>query len=148
MDNYIKMCAGLQELQEGWEPKVRNRIYSKRLKKEMTITHIYNEGYYAIDIKGNGFITLLGEVIYKPSLEDLIGMLEEKSQKGKLRPWDLNYIANENYRKIKTKAYRAWTYLDEPCYYGNTPQEALLKLVAYELYGKVWNKDKEGWEEG
>ena len=70
--------------------------------------------------------------IFKPSLEQLIGMLEG-------RDWKLQRLGGE-YSVNETESNSG--------IFGNTPQEALLKLVAYELYGKVWNADKEAWEEG
>jgi len=75
--------------------------------------------------------------IIKPSLEQLVTLLE--------------------YRFFNLECFK---YPDNPDIYvceadttnghgsGGTPKIAILKLVAFELWGKIWNDEKEVWIDG
>lgn len=69
-----------------------------------------------------------------PDFEQLIGMLGN-------RDWDLKKMMD---------LYRARTDDDdfeEVKFYSNNYKIAMLKLVAWELWGKTWNEDKKAWED-
>jgi hypothetical protein len=73
-----------------------------------------------------------------PSLEDLIEML------GKIS-WRLKKVEVD----VDKYSYEAWTWkMPKDGLWAGSPQEALLKLVAYERWGLTWSEEKEAWEEG
>jgi len=151
MDRYTLMASKCKLLQEekvlGFKDEVwyRGEIYTI-----INIVSSYPISLYTIKSENYNEMLVVPpkELIYRPTLEQLIEMLGERKRKDKNMPWTINYIANIAYRKVVDKGYRAWDYLDKPYYYGKSPQEALLKFVAYERWGLRYNEEKETWEEG
>ena len=127
MDKYTLMCSKLKPLQEGWEPKTGDWVYRKD--KEEKFCLYYNEEHGAPPRKYIDPYT----AVFLPSLEQLIEILE-----GIYIFLSFNKINNE------------WTASNPQttCQFnGNTHQEALLKLVAYEKWGLTWSDEKEAWED-
>jgi hypothetical protein len=140
MDRYTLMASKLTQLQEGWEPKVGDKIHTTKLKYNYTIQAIYNDGiFHGYNAKGD-YCTILNEYnpIYLPFLEQLIGMLEREARDNE----DAILICGV---RGEYEAKRLW---GEKLFKGKTPQEALLKLLAYEKWGLTWSDEKEDWEEG
>jgi len=129
MDTYTLMCSKLPELQEYLQEYWKNKTgeyckwYDNRFKEiRQTIWDI------------NDMRNLRGfeaDFIFLPDLEQLIGMLEDYTGEA----WDLG---------VGLSGYEASISINSEChiYQGSTPKEALIQLVAYELWHKTWKEDK------
>jgi len=133
MDRYTLMCSKLTQLQDEWEPKTGDWVYRKDKKEKFCL--YYNEEHGAPPRKYIDPYT----AVYLPSLEALIEMLEEKR-------WMLNWKLE--YDHHNTEYPYGTTDLDKSIgwFAGIVPQEAMLKLVAHELWKLTWDEKKETWE--
>jgi hypothetical protein len=135
MDRYTLMCSKLTQLQEEWEPETGDWVYRKDKKEKFCL--YYNEEHGAPPRKYIDPYT----AIYLPSLEDSIGMLEDIL-------WTISKIPGE-YIALNRLDLKAHGNLSPRTYFtGKNPQEALLKLLAYERWNLLWSNEKETWEEG
>ena len=149
MDKYTLMCSKLTPLQEEWEPKVGDKYrwncklcfgHPQNLRAEEFIEIVHFKNETKNDLVdgwecgcGSSDINIEQPLIWLPTLEQLIEILE-----GIYIFLSFNKINNE------------WTASNPQttCQFnGNTHQEALLKLVAYEKWGLTWSDEKEAWED-
>jgi len=147
MDRYTLMASKLTQLQEEWEPKDLDEVYNRKhglailVSKTRSIIR-YSDGklifFFSTSLTKE---QVKKQNIYKPILEDLIKMLEEKR-------WMLNWKLEHDHHNTEYP-YGA-TDLNKSIgwFAGIVPKEALIKLVAYERWGLTWSDEKETWEEG
>jgi len=138
VDRYTLMASKLTQLQEEWKPKVGDKVLYQGEKYFITkITSGYivlcplNKGDEICVIKIKELL-----LIYKPSLEALIEMLEDEKNLA------LDRLYEED---TKTIIYSAripglWEHFD-----SNSFKEALIQLAAYERWGLTWDEKKETW---
>ncbi len=138
MDRYTLMCSKLTQLQEekvlGFKDEVwyKSEIYS-------IIDTVSSYPIFLYTIKSENYnempVVPPNELIYRPTLEDLIKML------GKIS-WRLRKVEVD----VNRYSYEAWTWkMPENGLWAGTPQKALLKLVAYERWGLRYNEENETW---
>jgi len=143
MDRYTLMASKCKLLQEekvlGFKDEVwyRGEIYTI-----INIVSSYPISLYTIKSENYNEMPVVppNELIYRPTLKDLIKMLEEKR-------WMLNWKLEHDHHNTEYP-YGA-TALNKSIgwFAGIVPKEALLKLVAYERWGLTWSDEKETWEE-
>jgi hypothetical protein len=127
MDRYTLMCSKLTQLQEeldGWDYCI---IHKCKTVLDWECQPICPEIFDKEPTKRcyeTDWISL-------PSLEDLIEMLGKK-----YRGLDYFY-ETEVWIAYSIKWFKR----------GKVPEEALLKLVAYEKWGLTWSDEKETWED-
>lgn len=137
MDDYTKKCSTLKELQEAWTPKRWDIVWYADNKWHITFKDPLT---CTCQLRAHEQDDLFASKIdyslltYLPILEQLIAMLESVT-----KDWTLLCDEGRHYEV-------GITTLNFTC--GNTPEEAMLKLVAWELYGKRWHEDKQEWREG
>jgi hypothetical protein len=137
MTKYTSMCSKCKPLQEekvlGFKDEVcyKNEIYTI-----INIVSSYPISLYTIKNKNYNEMPVVSpkELIYRPYLEQLIEMLED-------REWSLNRGNPKTY----AENWLIITITPSHTYTGKTPQEALLKLLAYECWGLTWDEEKEDW---
>ena len=101
---------------------------------------------YDVETTDSGILKVisLSAIIYKPTTEQLIAMLEDKE-------WTIMHYWDYSPREKRD----CWEYFvktdntlkDKICY-GNTPQEAMLKLIAYERWEYRWIEPDGNFEGG
>jgi hypothetical protein len=171
MDKYTLMCSKLTQLQEGWKPKVGDKVWRKytifgeeidktiwkddNQRMEIIILTFKSscEGYFhATNKNGDERIFKTPEDLYKstciylPSLEDLIEMLEGIEFRllhfqGYGDKKEWHFGWQARFEFTESNNWR------DMQLYGDTSKEAFLKLVAYEKWGLVWSEEKETWED-
>jgi len=142
MDRYTLMVSKLTQLQDEWEPKRFDIVWY-----DNQAWHITSKDplcyYLRADKQNDLFASKIekGLLIYKPSLEALIEMLEYNG--------DWHFIGSGKGIHGKSNYYQVKQLANKPykVFGSNIPQEALLKLVAYERWGLIWSDEKKTWEE-
>jgi len=141
MDRYTLMVSKLTQLQDEWEPKRFDIVWY-----DNQAWHITSKDplcyYLRADKQNDLFASKIekGLLIYKPSLEALIEMLEEINIL-----WEIRKEFATTHKNSIEYWYCAINCNNE--YTGNIPKIALLKLVAYERWGLIWSDEKKTWEE-
>jgi len=143
MDKYTLMCNKLKQLYDY--PKIRQIIIKEKTMEEHLILRSIDMGpepggwdTFNLTTKKYDYLDEEEDIWFiKPSLEDLIEMLEDMAKDNE----DAIFICGA---KGSYEAKRSW---GEKLLKANTTQEALLKLVAYKRWGLVWSDEKADWEE-
>jgi len=142
MDRYTLMASKLTQLQEGKVLGFKDEVwYRGEIYTIIDIVSSYPISLYTIKNGNYNEMPVVPpkELIYRPSLEDLIGMLEEhRKSKGQC---DCTVCVNCAFDRFLNAQ------LDADCE-GKilSFKEYWLKLVAYERWGVSWNEKKETWE--
>jgi hypothetical protein len=136
-NTYTKMCSLLELLQGEWEPEIEDKVFFT----ECNSTHSIIKKWMPLRKDGDFYYDLSfgkqvkkKDIIYLPDSDKLIAMLEKFLRwhlhcRGKLEP--IYWVETEHYNRF---------------FEGSTPQEALLKLVAFERWGLTYNEKDERWE--
>lgn len=148
MDKDVKMCSLLEPLQKGWKPKVGDSI---SFNQSISIIHYiaYDEGNFIclfMYYNGEEYVQRFKNskiLIFLPNTDQLIAMLEKHNKKHKYVYWNLENPIEATHYKWRI-VFRSSG--KNHSHQGKTHKIALLKLVAFELYGLTWDDKGERWE--
>lgn len=120
--NYHLMCTEAKELQESWQPQMRDFIKIKNLKTIQTIAQIDNETVYCESHQAYN----LKQCIWLPSKVQLEEYLNEWGMMRRFyeyihKTWD-NYL-----KKVKSE------------------EELLISFIMWHFHNKIWNIKEKKW---
>jgi len=132
MDNYTKMCD-CPEIQDGWEPKVGD--WTDKGVITLAVNHLIqtcSDGEY-------GYFQDKSYLIYRPSIEQLMGMVEVIKDKHH-RLFRFFAFLHESY--YPTTAHNPYIYFMNLFDSDEIEQELWLAFVMHELHNLTWRNGK------
>jgi len=129
MDNYTKMCD-CPEIQDGWKKKLGDKT-----NKGIIVQFLHGPNRSLL-IKAKGRFYSKDELIFKPTIEQLMGMVIKGGC------WfDLQCSGKNTWAFKLLPLGGDGKYIVQLC---RTPEEALIQGVMHELYNKKWSGER--WE--
>jgi hypothetical protein len=141
MDKYTLMASKLTPLQEEWEPKVGDKVNSTHYGGRGIILRVHNDGCITILLDGHEYFDDMKNLIFKPSLEDLIEMYKKTLPECEQKALNIETVILDDISTCILEECPNWLPVLDSI------KENVLCIVTHKRWGLVWSDKKKTWED-